>query len=101
MHIYEGIAQNLKHQQLINNLEQIIYGYQNGMNDDPENYLPLTKEQLIKYCYAEVFDIKDDGNGTTKLLKGICDDLKFLGNDLIQSEILRIGKEAEVLVDED
>lgn len=97
MNIYEGITRNLKHQQLINNIESVVWGYVNGMNDDPENYKPLTEDQLIKYCYEEIFDIKDDGEGTTQMQKGICDDLKFLGNDLIRSEILRIGEEAGVL----
>lgn len=100
MNIYEGITRNLKHEQLINNIEYVIGGYANGMSDDPDSYKPMTEDELIKYCYSEIFDIKNDGEGGTKLLKGVCDDLKFLGNDLIKSEILRIGKEEGVLTEE-
>lgn len=100
MNIYEGITRNLKHEQLINNIEYVIGGYANGMSDDPDSYKPMTEDELIKYCYSEIFDIKNDGEGGTRLLKGICDDLKFLGNDLIKSEILRIGKEEGVLTAE-
>lgn len=100
MNIYEGISNNLKHQQLINNIEYVIGGYANGMSDDPDSYKPMTEDELLKYCYSEIFDIKNDGEGGTRLLKGVCDDLKFLGNDLIKSEILRIGKEEGVLAEE-
>lgn len=100
MNVYEGITKNLKHQQLINNIECVVYEYLNGMNDEPDTYKSLTPEQLIDYCYKEIFDIKDNGNGSTIMRTGICDDLKFLGNQLINDEILRIGEEAGVLTEE-
>ena len=91
------MKEEIRKTQLKNNVESILYGYENGMLDDPENYPQLPKEEVIAYVYEELFDIKDDGQGSTLMHKGICDDLKFLGTEVICDEILRVAEELEIL----
>ena len=82
--------------QLINNIEELVYEYDNGISDGTEEPFKSDNE-LIDYVYSSVFDIKSDGQGGSRYANGICRDLKYLGKDYIISEIKRIGHEAGVV----
>lgn len=88
-----------KIEQARQNIEYILYGYVNGMNDCGEEMYPhLNEQEVIDYTKRELYDIKVSGNGESCIMgTGICDDLKFLSNDTIDNMILEIAKEAEVL----
>lgn len=82
-----------REEQLRNNLEEIIYGYGNGQSDwGMEDYPNLTKEQWLDYCVPEVYNMRCD-KGKTIYRDGICDDLRFLGNDKIKEVIMEIAGE--------
>lgn len=89
----------MKLEQARQNIEYILYGYANGMSDCGEEMYPhLTKDQVIDYVKQELYDIRVTGDGEScQMLKGICDDLKFLSNTVIDEMILKIAKESEVL----
>ena len=86
----------IRKKQLINNIEDIVYMYDNGINDGVEEPFKSDNE-LVDYVYSQVFDIKSDGLGFSRYANGICKDLKYLGKDYIVSEIKRIGHEAGVV----
>lgn len=73
--------------QLRENIEQVVDEYFNSMTDYPEEYPALSKEECIKYVKDQIYDMKANG-GMTRYQKGICDDLKFLGDEVIDNEIL-------------
>ena len=84
--------------QLVNNLEFIFGSYYNGITDYGEKEYPLlTEEEAINMAIPEIYNTKCDGHGWTQFGTGICKDLKFLGNDYIKSEVIRIAEECEVL----
>lgn len=84
--------------QLRNNIEQICYEYYNGIEDYGTDSYPLfTEEELLKYVLDQVFDIKSDGEGTIYSGKGICNNLKKLGEEKINEIIIEIGYEADVM----
>lgn len=87
----------MKMNQAKQNIEYIIDGYVNGMYDDEENYPVLTNEQVIKYVKDEMYDIKVQNHGETCYMgDGICDDLKFLSNEVIDKMIIEYAKESGV-----
>ena len=103
MNLYESIKSNLKEsdedrrkKQLINNIEALVYEYDNGINDGVSEPFK-SEDELVDYVYSQIFDMKDNGEGSTRYADGICDDLKYLGRDYIVSEIKRIGNEAGVV----
>ena len=87
-----------REKQLENNLYAIFAMYENGMYDEgEENYPQMDLEDCIDYAIGQVYDMMDDGMGTTYYRDGICKDLKFLGNDYINKEISRIAADCGVL----
>ena len=83
----------LRKAQLIENIEYLVSGYENGMYDFPEMYKPLTKEEVIDYVYSQMFDIRVyDGGEMVKMGNGISDDLKFYGKENIENLILELSK---------
>lgn len=84
-----------REKQLENNLNMIFGMYENGMYD--EDYPQMSLEDCITYALNQVFDMKDDGYGTTCYEKNICEDLKFLGTEYIIKEISRIAADCGVL----
>lgn len=73
--------------QLQHNVEEVLDEYYNGMCDYPDEYQEMTIEECREYVTDQIYDMKSDGGGRTIYEKGICDDLKFLGNDFIYEVI--------------
>jgi len=71
--------------------------YLNGMYDYPEEYPEMTKEECRKYVTSQIYDMRSDGNGHTRYAKGICDDLRFLGNNVIHAAIDEYAEESGIL----
>lgn len=69
--------------QLQNNVEQVIDEYLNGIYDYPEEYLEMTLEECREYVTSQIYDMKSNGHGHTFYKDGICDELRFLGNEYI------------------
>ena len=90
------MASGSRNRQLVNNVEELLYEYDNGISDG-YNELFKNDEELIDWTYDQIFDLKASGHGMTRYRKGICDDLKYLGRDFIFSEIKRIGHEIGVV----
>jgi len=89
---------NKRQRQLENNLNCIFGMYANGMCDNGEEEYPrFTEDEAIRYAKSQVYDIWDSGSGMTRFGRGICKDLKFLGNDYIEDRILAIATECDVL----
>ena len=82
-----------KEKQLQYNVEEVLDMYYNGTLDFPEDYPEMTIEECRKYVTSEIYDIKSDGHGHTRYANGICDDLKFLGNDFIYNVIDTYAKD--------
>ena len=79
--------------QLIENIEYIVYSYDNAINDNPDDYELLSKEELFDMVYSQIFDMYVVNGGEWCTYKdGICDDLKFYGKENIEKLILDIGK---------
>ena len=77
-----------KIQQLKNNVEEILDMYNNGMSDYGEDEYPqMTIEECRNYVIEELYDMKSNGSGHTVYNKGICQDLKTLGNKVIYAVI--------------
>jgi hypothetical protein len=76
-----------KEKQLQFNVEKVLDMYYNGMMNDDEWCHEMTIEECRQYVTDQIYDMKYSGNGHTKYAKGICDDLKFLGNDYIYNVI--------------
>lgn len=89
----------MKLEQAKQNIEYILDGYVNGMNDCGEEMYPqLDKEQVIEYVKQELYDIKVSGHGEScQMGNGICDDLKFLSNEKIDAMIISYADECGVL----
>lgn len=86
----------IRKKQLVNNIEYIVNSLVNLIETGDEEPLK-SYDTLVDYVYSQLFDIKDDGKGTTAYHKGVCNDLKYLGKDYIVKEIKRIGNEAGVM----
>ena len=82
---------------LLNNVTEVVEGYLNGMEDHPEDYPEMSIEEARKYCTSQIYDIYADGKGFCREKKGICDHLRFLGNDYIYSVIDKVAKENGIL----
>ena len=94
------MALNKRQRQLEHNLDWILGGYMNGMTDcGEEEYPKLSDDEAIQLCKNEVYDMWCSGHGMCHYEKGICKDLKFLGNDYINDRILTIAAECGILKD--
>ena len=85
--------------QLQNNVEYILDMYYNQMMDydDP----PMTKEECREYCTSQIYDIKSDGCGYCKSREGICDNLRFLGNEYIYKVIDEYAADNGILIEDE
>ena len=68
------------------------------MMDYHEDYPKMTTQECRDYVMNEIFDMKSDGSGCTKYRKGICDDLKFLGNVYIYKVIDTYAKMNGIII---
>lgn len=85
--------------QLRNNVNETIWMYLNGQMDEGEEMYPnLTEQQWWEYCVPEIYNMQSDGGGFTRYADGICDNLKFLGNDVIRKVILEVADEEGLLI---
>ena len=85
--------------QLHNNVESLVYMYQNGQYDcGEEEYPNMTGQQWFDYCVPEIYNIKCDGYGREWCGDGICEELKFLGNAVIYNIIADIADSEGLLV---
>ena len=73
--------------QLQRNVEEVLDEYCNGMYDYPDEYPEMTIGECREYVTSMIYDMKSNGNGITRYGTGICDNLKFLGNEYIHSVI--------------
>ena len=73
--------------QLQNNVEEVLDEYLNGMYDYPDEYPQMTVEECREYVTSQIYDIKSNGGGMTMYKDGICDNLRFLGNEYIYKVI--------------
>lgn len=89
-----------KEKQLQYNVEEVLDMYLNGMYDYPDDYPEMTKEECREYVTSEIYDMRSDGGGHTFYGKGICDDLRFLGNDVIYAVIDKYAEELGILKQE-
>jgi hypothetical protein len=87
--------ENMKMRQLRLNVEEIIDEYVNGMYDD--NYPEMTIEECREYVKSQVYDRKAYGNGFTGFREGVCDDLRFLGTECINSVIDQYARESGII----
>jgi hypothetical protein len=69
------------------------------MDYGEEEYPNLTEQEWFEFCVPEIYDMKNNGGGFTMYTKGICDNLKFLGNETIRKVIIEIA-DSEGLVKE-
>lgn len=91
-----------KEKQLQYNVEEVLDMYLNGMYDyGEEDYPEMTIEECREYVTSEIYDMRSDGHGHTRYANGICDDLKFLGNDYIYSVIDEYAKGNGIIKEED
>ena len=86
-----------KQEQLQYNVEEVLDMYYNGTLDNPENYPEMTIEECREYVTNEIYDMKYDGFGHIRYANGICDDLKFLGNDYIYNVIDTYARGLELI----
>lgn len=78
--------------QLRNNVDNVVGGYLWGQVDyGEEEYPNLTEQEWFEFCTSEIYDMKCDGRGCTWYGDGICDNLKFLGNDVIRKVIIEVA----------
>ena len=86
-------------QQLRNNVDQVVGIYLNSQMDyGEEEYPNLTEQQWWDECVPEIYHMKTNGRGLTLYGDGICDNLKFLGNDTIRKMIAEIADSEGLLV---
>ena len=84
-------------QQLRNNVERVLDEYYNGMSDfGEEEYPQMSVDECREYVTSQIYDMLDNGSGHTVYADGICDNLRFLGNDYIYSVIDEYAKELEI-----
>ena len=75
--------------QLRNNVDSVVGEYLNSQMDyGEEEYPNMTEQEWFDYCVSEIYDMKSDGRGFTRYADGICDNLKFLGNEVIRKAII-------------
>lgn len=83
--------------QLKLNVEEVLDEYLNGMEDYPDDYPSLTEDEAIRYATSLIYDRKVIGNGMTLEEVGICDNLRFLGADIIYPAIIKYAKELGII----
>ena len=86
--------------QLKNNVEEVLDEYLNGMEDYPDEYPEMTIDECREYVTSIIYDIKSNGRGITRCGNGICDNLKFLGNEYIYSVIDEYAKGCGIIKSE-
>lgn len=78
--------------QLYNNIDNVVGGYLNSQSDyGEEEYPNLTEQEWFELCTSEIYDMKCNGRGGTWYADGICDNLKFLGNEVIRKAIIEVA----------
>lgn len=87
-----------REKQLQFNVEEVLDMYYNGMMDYPEDYPEMTIDECREYVIDQIYDMKSDGNGHTRYAKGICDELKFLGNDYIYNVIDTYAEMNDIII---
>lgn len=88
---------NKDEKQLKLNVEAVLDMYLNGMCDEPDIYTEMSKTECRMYVIGQIYDMKDYGNGRTKYKDGICNNLKFLGNEYINSVIDKYARDNGIL----
>ena len=87
-----------REKQLRLNAEALLGEYLNGMCDcGEEEYPPMSRDECREWVVSQVYDMTSYGDGHIKYRDGICDDLRFLGNDTIFSIIDKVAEECGVL----
>lgn len=87
-------------QQLRNNVNETICMYLNGQMDyGEEEYPNLTDQEWWDYCVPEIYNMQSDGGGFTRYADSICDNLKFLGNDVIHKVIVDTARDEGLLAE--
>lgn len=87
-------------QQLRNNVNETIWMYLNGQMDEGEEEYPnLIDQEWWDYCVPEIYNMQSDGGGFTRYADGICDNLKFLGNDVIHKVIVDTARDEGLLAE--
>ena len=77
--------------QLRKNVDSIVGMYLNGQSDyGEEEYPNLTEQEWFDQCVPDIYHMLCD-RGSTWYADGICDNLKFLGNDTIRKVIIEIA----------
>lgn len=85
--------------QLRNNVESVVGIYLNDQMDcGEEEYPNLTEQEWFDFCVPEIYNMKYNGSGITKYADGICDNLKFLGNNVIRKVVVEIADSEGLLV---
>lgn len=82
--------------QLVNNLEYVFDEYYNCIQDD--EFQPLSKAEAVEYAKGLIFDMKVVGGQLLNRDK-ICENLKFLGNELIVRETVDAARRCGVLAE--
>lgn len=91
---------NAREKQAKRNAESIIGEYINGIYDGYEEPFK-SMDELIAYVYPQMFDIMNMGGGRERFQKGICDDLKFLGEDRIKEIIASVEDCGECIAEDE
>ena len=78
-------------EQLRMNVQEIVWEYLNGQTDYPAWYPNLTPNQWYDYCVPEIYNRMVISQGMTRYAEGICDHLKFLGNQTIREVIVEVA----------
>ena len=84
---------NKRLNQLVENINYIVYNYINKVEDNPEEYGLLDKKELLDMVYSQVYNIKASNSGESCIFcTGICDDLRFYTKENIEKLIIEIGE---------
>ena len=84
-------------EQLRLNVEYILDEYLNGMSDYPEEYGEMSVDECRSYVVERLYDIKVMEPGHVRERTGICEELKFLGNEEIYSLIDSYARDSGIL----
>ena len=90
---------NIMEQQLRKNVEEVLDEYLNGMYDYPEDYPEMTIDECRKFVTEQIYNMKSNGGGHTVYRNGICDELRFLGNDYIYNVIDKYAIENGIIAE--
>ncbi len=86
----------MRKKQALLNIEYIVSSYANGISDC--NYPILKEKEAIEYVKSQLYDIKVTHNGSVvEMEEGICKDLKFLSNEVLDEMIVEMCKELGII----